>query len=413
MIDFESDNKTAAMQKVTTAEPSGATRSMSNVIKIPFDYSGIDKPEEVREVEALAIQIEFYAAQTAMNAYETGKRLVLAKEIIGHGKWESWILTKFGWGLTTAKKMIMIAENMNNISKSSPGGDLIANFQVSALYLLASPSTPDSVRDEAIALAESGEKITKAKAKAMIEQAKAEARAEAAIKTAEAIQAKEIQLDEVNRQLRDAKEKADEIRQTNLELSQVTNMKIKRLDEANNRLKALEIEKAEIEKQLNEIKAKPAQVEVKEVVKEVIREVQVESEDSIRRRQELEAELEKTRLEMQTIAGKVAKTEQEKEDKDGELKKATRRALEMQKRLLFFEEEARVSKAVNLLIDAHANLTKSLEVLDISRSGRVIPECYQGVIENIINLATSIRTPTGAFVDIDSSKKIVDIATRG
>jgi DNA repair exonuclease SbcCD ATPase subunit len=424
---------------------------MTDIGKISFDYRGIDKPEEVNQAEALAIQIEFYAAQTAMNAYETGKRLVLAKEIIGHGKWDAWLKAKFGWEATTARKLIKIAENLNGLSKTGNLPVLASNFQISALYLLAADSTPEEVRDEAIARAESGEKITHAEAKRMIEQAKAEARAEeikfATEERAKAAAQNVATINVLEENIRKAKEEAEAIRRNNQELSQVANSRDRRLAEASVRLKEaeeelaaieqsyemkvaalkkesiaevhniqermadLELEKFKLKEELDELKAKPAKVEVREVVKET--KIEVESETARMQRLEAEAELVEVRDKLREITERVAKTEQENEDKDRDLKKANRRANELQKRLQFFEEEAKISTAVNLLIDAQANLTKSLEVLDISRSGRVIPACYQGVIENIIKLASSFRTPTGELVDLPGDKKVIDIANRG
>lgn len=51
-------------------------------------------------------------------------------------------------------KMMNIAENI----KLPPGGNLDM-FQAKALYLLASPFTPEPAREEALSLVESGEKI--------------------------------------------------------------------------------------------------------------------------------------------------------------------------------------------------------------------------------------------------------------
>jgi hypothetical protein len=60
-----------------------------------------------------------------------------------------------------------------DVAKAFPtAGKEIETIDVSAIYLLAAPSTPPSARDAAIARAADGEHITKAEAEAMVAMAK-------------------------------------------------------------------------------------------------------------------------------------------------------------------------------------------------------------------------------------------------
>ncbi len=72
------------------------------------------------------------------------------------GEWLPYLDREFGWADRTARNFINVAENfkLENFSDLSIGP--------SALYLLASPSTPESAREEAVAQAEAGKTQPKA-----------------------------------------------------------------------------------------------------------------------------------------------------------------------------------------------------------------------------------------------------------
>jgi len=77
-----------------------------------------------------------------------------------------WLEREFGWTEMTATRFI----NVYDMSKSNKLLDL--ELPISALYLLAAPSTPQEARDEIIELAQAGEKIPVVEAKRIIEHAK-------------------------------------------------------------------------------------------------------------------------------------------------------------------------------------------------------------------------------------------------
>lgn len=82
-----------------------------------------------------------------------GQYLTEAKAILGHGNFLPWIEAEFQMSHDTAKNFMNVWERFGQNPK-------ISEFQPSALYLLASPSTPDEAREEALDRAEKGEKIT-------------------------------------------------------------------------------------------------------------------------------------------------------------------------------------------------------------------------------------------------------------
>lgn len=75
---------------------------------------------------------------------------------------QEWVASKGGLSHGTAYRMLDVARmypNLGQIPSSSP----------SALYLLASPSTPEAARQEALTLATSGQEVTHAKARKIVE----------------------------------------------------------------------------------------------------------------------------------------------------------------------------------------------------------------------------------------------------
>jgi hypothetical protein len=95
--------------------------------------------------------------------------LTEAKEIVGHGHFGSWLEQEFGWTDRTARNFISVYELSE--SKSENFSDL--NLPVSGLYLLAAPTTPEQARTEIIERAKSGEAISTAEIKDVVENARA------------------------------------------------------------------------------------------------------------------------------------------------------------------------------------------------------------------------------------------------
>jgi hypothetical protein len=77
------------------------------------------------------------------------------KALLPHGAFIDWLEAEFGWHRATANRFIQVAQQFGDKDLSQ-----ITTFDPSALYLLASPSTLESVREEAVERASAGEGIT-------------------------------------------------------------------------------------------------------------------------------------------------------------------------------------------------------------------------------------------------------------
>jgi hypothetical protein len=119
-----------------------------------------------------AVEIRTLGQRVAADVVEIGRRLTECKKLAGHGNWLPWLEREFGWSDETARKF-MRAYEFARRHKFQQGW----NMSNSALHLLAKPSTPEAARDEIMARAQAGERISKREVK----DAAAQGRALAAI----------------------------------------------------------------------------------------------------------------------------------------------------------------------------------------------------------------------------------------
>jgi len=99
---------------------------------------------------------------------EIGRRLSECKGLLGHGKWLPWLEREFRWSERTARNFISAYEFAR--SKSANLADL--GIEVSSLYLLAAPSTPEMARVEVLRRAEVGDALPRAEVKCIIDKAR-------------------------------------------------------------------------------------------------------------------------------------------------------------------------------------------------------------------------------------------------
>jgi hypothetical protein len=95
-------------------------------------------------------------------------------ERLTHGQWLPWLKAEFGWSRQTAVSFMQVCE----LVKCQNFGHL--EVDVSCLYLIAAPSTPEPVQREVIERATRGEPMTRAKAVEALEEVQGAGRAAAA-----------------------------------------------------------------------------------------------------------------------------------------------------------------------------------------------------------------------------------------
>jgi hypothetical protein len=115
-----------------------------------------------------ATAIRALGKRVVADVIEIGARLTECQRILKEeNRWERWLTDEFGWARVTAWNFIKVYEL----------GQRHSNFEhvdlpVSALYLLAAPSTPTEARDEILERAQAGEPVSVAEVKRVVEDTK-------------------------------------------------------------------------------------------------------------------------------------------------------------------------------------------------------------------------------------------------
>ena len=130
-----------------------------------FDYDSLD-PHTRAYVRERAAWIHHIARVTAEGIRRIGQYLTEVKARLKHGQFRDWIKKEFGWERSSADNFMHVFENI----KCPNFGHL--EIDVSALYLIAAPKTPEPVRADLMRRAEAGEPITHQGAVAVIDQFK-------------------------------------------------------------------------------------------------------------------------------------------------------------------------------------------------------------------------------------------------
>lgn len=133
---------------------------MMDAVQTTFNYAAL-APDTRTIVEAATDRLHVLERKTGEQIIEIGKILIQVKVDIPHGQFLPWLDAEFGWSQQSASNFIRVAEHFGKLPNFS-------NFAPSALYALASNSVPDEIRDEFVAKADAGEKVTHKEVKARI-----------------------------------------------------------------------------------------------------------------------------------------------------------------------------------------------------------------------------------------------------
>jgi len=141
--------------------------------QLAFDYGSLDK--STREfVKERAAQIHQAARATAAGIVRIGQWLTEVKERLreynkGRSREDqerlgflTWIKAEFQWKKSSAENFMLVYQNV----KLPNFGNL--EIDVSALYLIAAPKTPEPVRAEVIHRLDMGEKVTHSEVKSVV-----------------------------------------------------------------------------------------------------------------------------------------------------------------------------------------------------------------------------------------------------
>ena len=260
----------------------------------------VDRP---RTVEQIAVEINFYKAQTVQNIIEIGRRLIEAKERLPHGAWADWLKDAVDFTQSTANRFMQIAREYSN---SAPVRNL------SYTKMLALLQVPEEDREAFLAeshLVNGVPKTVDEMSKRELEQAireRDQARREAAEQKARAKREYDNYMNALV-----AKEKADE--QLEIAKREASEQK-KRADRAQHCVD-------DLQGQVIELQHRPVEVAVAEVSEEQIAELRQQAEEKAERKYcgQIAAERQRTeaaeqKLRQQPVRSEAAYTAEEADD---------------------------------------------------------------------------------------------------
>ena len=129
-------------------------KAESESADIGFDYQLLS-PQQRLLVQERTGEIKERLRHAAQDIWEIGQKLSDVRSQLQHGLFLAWLTVEFGWSRRTAYNFISVYETFPEIANFAK-----LDIATSALYKLASPSTPQPVRDEFVERAKKGEKIT-------------------------------------------------------------------------------------------------------------------------------------------------------------------------------------------------------------------------------------------------------------
>jgi hypothetical protein len=126
-----------------------------------FDYAVLTPKVRIL-VQGKTSELKSLMRRSVQDIIDIGQKLTEVKQQLGHGNFRAWLKAEFDWSLRTAARFMQVATQFKDANLAH------LNISISALYLLAEPSTPEKARKQALEIAKEGENITYTKAKAII-----------------------------------------------------------------------------------------------------------------------------------------------------------------------------------------------------------------------------------------------------
>lgn len=149
---------------VLTGEEQNAIETKEIMDSLIWDYT--QAGANMKPVIEHTVELKRSERRASEAIIQAGKHLLAVKELLPHGAWLGWLETEFKMSDRTARNMMSIA------TKFGAKSETVSDLSVSVLYLLAGDSVPEAAREEVIQRAAAGETVTKAAAKAVIEEHK-------------------------------------------------------------------------------------------------------------------------------------------------------------------------------------------------------------------------------------------------
>ena len=134
--------------------------------QLKWDYTQV-APMDRKAVEDAAVDILTNGRRMQESVLVIGQRLTEAKRLLDHGQFGDWCEQEFGMNVRTAQRMMSVATNLGGKS------DKLSHLGASVLYLIGADSTPEPVRTQVLAEAQTSPgKVSVKRVKQMIADAR-------------------------------------------------------------------------------------------------------------------------------------------------------------------------------------------------------------------------------------------------
>lgn len=133
-----------------------------------FDYGSL-ADEDIVFVQHHAANIKSRSQRLAEDIVEIGTSLQAVKAKLDHGQFSAWIETEFNMSHSSANNFMNVAARFKDRLQNP---NALGFFPLGVLYELAPGAVPDDAIDQAVALQQAGEPVTRAVARELADQAK-------------------------------------------------------------------------------------------------------------------------------------------------------------------------------------------------------------------------------------------------
>jgi hypothetical protein len=110
-------------------------------------------------LKTIASEIKTLRKRVAADLIRIGRLLIVPRATVAHGEWGPWLRDEFDWSQDTAERYIGVVKMLDEGKLEIRS---VRNLDVSSLYVLAQPSTPQEARDQVAQMVDQGNPPTPA-----------------------------------------------------------------------------------------------------------------------------------------------------------------------------------------------------------------------------------------------------------
>lgn len=148
---LDGDPTDPADQSTDPTDPTDPTDSDPDAFRYPYGLARVDRVWLRRAAAELRARLR----RTVAEVVSAGRVLARARRRLGRGLWEPWLAREAGVPRRSASRLVAVHRAFGTAPR-----DTLQHFTPTALYALAEPGVPQSLREYAVAEATAGREVT-------------------------------------------------------------------------------------------------------------------------------------------------------------------------------------------------------------------------------------------------------------